>query len=895
MHSEPISTLSHLRGLLEVSRRVRDEHDLTRLVDQIAATISESLGFRTVAINLYRPAEGDFRVTTVHGSDAARAALLGQTSAVETWTSLLAERFLRRGAYLIPHGEGDWGGVLSHVPELPLGTDPEAWHPEDALLVPMRGADGELLGVVAVDEPETGLRPGDEEVEILVAFSGHVAAAIEAARETAAATRDRAALSRLLDVSASLVERDSVESVLDAVARGIYEALEFEKVAVCLNSPDGRFVPTGIAGWTPGDPGLDFALTQADLDALLVPEFELEGCYLIENETANAIASDRSNYASRRGGSGPRAWRRHWLLVPLVERDGSRSGFVWVDDPADSMLPSPERLQALRTFANQATVALRAARDFAALNARNRELDALHETTVALLRRTDLDSLLAGIVASACALVGTRDGYLYLVDREADRLRLAVGAGYFDELRAPLIARGEGLSGRVWASGTSLRVDDYASWSARIEAFQPRLHASVGVPLIAHDEVVGVLGLVHEAPNARFGAAEVALLERFAQLASLALENARLYAALQHSETVHRGIVEASTDVICLVGFDGRIEMISGSSVAVLGRTPDELVGMPFLALVHPDDRDVAIASFGRALTEPTSLTVRALRADGETVTLEATSTPIVDARGGPERLLATVRDVTERRLLEDKLRQAQKMEAIGRLAGGIAHDFNNLLTAIGGYSELGLTDLEAGSADAVAESLAQISRASNRAAELTAQLLAFSRKQVLHLRELDLNGIVSDLASMLARMLGEDIVLTAHLDPELGTVMADPGQVEQVVLNLAINARDAMPTGGNLSIRTRNFELRPGEPAPAPELLPGRYVLLEVEDDGVGMVLTLTERVFEPFFTTKDVGEGTGLGLATVHGIVSQSGGAVWVDSTPGEGTTFSVCLPRT
>ena len=153
MHSEPHSTLSHLRGLLEVSRRVRDEQDLTRLVDQIAATISESLGFRTVAINLYRPAEGDFRVTTVHGSEAARAALLGRITPVETWTPLFSERFLRGGAYLIPHGEGDWEGVVSHVPELPLGTDPDAWHPEDALLVPMRGADGELLGVVAVDEP----------------------------------------------------------------------------------------------------------------------------------------------------------------------------------------------------------------------------------------------------------------------------------------------------------------------------------------------------------------------------------------------------------------------------------------------------------------------------------------------------------------------------------------------------------------------------------------------------------------------------------------------------------------------------------------------------------------------------------------------------------------------
>ena len=383
MYSDSLSTLSQLRGLLEVSRRARDERDLTRLADRIAETISDALGFGTVSINLYRPAEGDFVVTTVHGSAAARRALLGRSSGLETWLPHFSDRFLRRGAYLIPHGEGEWEGVVSHVPDLPLGTDPDAWHPEDALLVPMHGADGELIGVVAVDEPVTGLRPSDEEIEILVAFSEHVAAAIEAARDAAAAARDRAALARLLDVSASLVELDSVDAVLDAVAHGIGEALEFEKVAVCTLDRD-RFVPKGTAGWDRGDSGLDFWITQSDLDVLLVPEFELEGCYLIENDVANSLVGNRSSYASQRGGAGPRAWRRHWLLVPLVERDGSRRGFVWADDPVDSMLPSRERLQSLRTFANQATMALRAAQE--------REREELHRHVLG--GATDLIALL---------------------------------------------------------------------------------------------------------------------------------------------------------------------------------------------------------------------------------------------------------------------------------------------------------------------------------------------------------------------------------------------------------------------------------------------------------------------------------------------------------------------
>ena len=231
-------------------------------------------------------------------------------------------------------------------------------------------------------------------------------------------------------------------------------------------------------------------------------------------------------------------------------------------------------------------------------------------------------------------------------------------------------------------------------------------------------------------------------------------------------------------------------------------------------------------------------------------------------------------------------------MESIGRLAGGIAHDFNNLLTAIGGYAELGALELDTGEIEPARESIVQIQRASGRAAELTSQLLAFSRKQVLHTRELDLNEVISGMTSMLARLLGDDIVLASELDAELEPVLADPSQVEQVLLNLAINARDAMPEGGILSIRTANVELTAEEAHH--ELEPGSYVTLIVGDTGVGMEPALTERIFEPFFTTKNVGEGTGLGLATVHGIVSQSGGSIRVQSDPGCGTSFTVCLPR-
>ena len=876
-----LPTLPELRGLLEVTRLVRDERDLTRLVDRITETVSSALGFNTVAINLFRPAEGDFQVVSVHGNEAAREALLGSTRPADAWEPLLAERFNQRGAYLIPHDEGEWSDVPSYVPDLPLGELPDSWHPEDALIAPMRGSDGALLGVLSVDEPVSGLRPGDEEIDLLVAFAQHVAAALEAALAAAAATRDRAALARLLDVSASLVELESADAVLEAVASGIRDALEFEKVAVLVVDENGRFAPRGTAGWAPNDPALDIVFGADELDRLFVPEHEIEGCVLLEHTVAEALVSSGSAYNSRRNGAGPRGWHRHWLLVPLVERDGSRRGFVWADDPVDCLLPSRERLQALRTFANQATMALRAAFDFETLSARNRELATLHDTAIGLLERIELDRVLAAIVESASRIADTPDAYLYLRDADDAPLRMRVGLGWFARRLDHELSPGEGASGEVVATGETVVVDDYAGWDNRLEDYEEAQFAGVAaVPLRARRELVGVIGLARRDAR-RFGDAELRLLERFAGLASLALENARLYADLQQSESLHRGIVEASTDMICVVALDGRIEMMSPSSLTVLGRAPEELVGRPFDHVVHPDDLEAAWENFERSLAAPTAMTVRALRPDGAVSILEATTAPLAGPDGTPARIIATVRDVTGRRLLEEQLRQAQKMESIGRLAGGVAHDFNNILTAIRGYAELLLMDV---ADDAPArESAIEIARAADRAASLTGQLLAFSRKQVLRPQRLDLNEVISGMSSLLARTLGEDVVLTTMLETDLRPTLADPTQVEQVVLNLAVNARDAMPQGGRLLLRTANVDLDAGP-----------HVALVVADSGTGMDEETAARIFEPFFTTKEVGAGTGLGLATVHGIVAQSGGAIDVVTEPGVGTTFTVCLPQ-
>jgi signal transduction histidine kinase/CheY-like chemotaxis protein len=273
-----------------------------------------------------------------------------------------------------------------------------------------------------------------------------------------------------------------------------------------------------------------------------------------------------------------------------------------------------------------------------------------------------------------------------------------------------------------------------------------------------------------------------------------------------------------------------------------------------------------------------------------------------LDTQGGDEvtevtdafvRMRASLESTQqEQKQLQERLRQAHKMEAVGRLAGGVAHDFNNLLTIIRGNSDL-LKDRE-GSDAFHQKCVEQIQRAAGRAVSMTRQLLAFSRMQVLQPRVMDMNGVVSELGKMLPRLIGEHIEYTFLPDPKLAPVKADPGQIEQVVLNLAVNARDAMPRGGKLSVRTANISIDQAEAAKRPPMTPGQYILLSVSDTGHGMDEATKAHIFEPFFTTKEIGKGTGLGLATVYGVVKQSGGFIWVDTTPGVGTTFEIYLPQ-
>ena len=368
-------------------------------------------------------------------------------------------------------------------------------------------------------------------------------------------------------------------------------------------------------------------------------------------------------------------------------------------------------------------------------------------------------------------------------------------------------------------------------------------------------------------------------------------------AALQASEAELRAVFAAMTDVVLVFDADARYVKIAPTSPELLYRPTEALLGRRAREIFAPALAEYFESVVRQALAgdAPVHFDYE-LEIGGEPRWFSGTASPMRPAgagtSGGGGRVLWVARDVTASKQLEAQLRQAQKMEAVGLLAGGIAHDFNNLLTVITAYGQL--LRVEFADGDERREEVEEVLKAAARGAELTRQLLAFGRKQVLRPRVVDVNGVVAGVRPMLARLLGADATLDARLAPSLSRVEADPGQLEQVLLNLTANAGDAMPGGGRVTIETADVELDAAAVRALPGLAPGRYVLVSVSDTGVGMDEATRLRVFEPFFTTKGTGKGSGLGLATVYGIVKQSGGAVTVRSAPGEGTTFEIYLPR-
>ena len=421
--------------------------------------------------------------------------------------------------------------------------------------------------------------------------------------------------------------------------------------------------------------------------------------------------------------------------------------------------------------------------------------------------------------------------------------------------------------------------------------------AYAGAPITTRDgHVLGALCVMDHAPRV-WSPLDVQVLVTLAASASTEVALRLLTQRRAIPDDAHSmlsSLVSAAPQAIIAVDLEWQVTLWNGTAERLFGWTAEEVLGRPVPFL--PAERLAALRTTEGPEGQPHGAPgseMRHTRRDGSFVDTLFSTGVLRNAAGEAAGYIAVVTDLTEHKLLEAQLRQAQKMEAVGQLAGGVAHDFNNLLTVIKAHAFIALEVLPA---DAPArEDLLAVNDAAGRAADLTRRLLAFSRKQLLQPRVFDLNAAVSGVLPMLERLIGEDIEVVTQLDPSLHTVSADPAQIEQVIMNLAVNSRDAMPHGGVFRVATENVEL---PEARAMEdgftMQPGSYVVLEVGDTGVGMDTATRQRIFEPFFTTKEQGKGTGLGLAMVYGIVKQSGGYVRADSAPGKGTRFEIWLPR-
>lgn len=372
-----------------------------------------------------------------------------------------------------------------------------------------------------------------------------------------------------------------------------------------------------------------------------------------------------------------------------------------------------------------------------------------------------------------------------------------------------------------------------------------------------------------------------------------AVERERKERALRQSEERFQELFENAKDIIFTLDLEGNLNSLNQSAVNVMGWSKDEALKLNIKNLVAPEHLNLCGQMMQRILNEEPlqQFEITLIRKDGKKVLLE-TSARLIQSDGRKTGVQGIARDVTERRHLETMVRQSQKLDAIGRLSGGLAHDFNNLLCVISGHTELLSERLEPQHQGA--KNLIQIKKAVDSASALVRQLLAFSRKQVISPQILELNTIVVEIEKLLGRLIGEHIEFSYSLHPALNRVRVDPIQVEQIIVNLVLNARDAMPQGGKISIETGNVDIGEGFSSKGAHVPPGKYVVLVISDNGSGMDEHTQNRIFEPFYTTKELGKGTGLGLATVYGIVKQSGGTIWVYSEPGQGTTFKIYFPR-
>ncbi len=528
--------------------------------------------------------------------------------------------------------------------------------------------------------------------------------------------------------------------------------------------------------------------------------------------------------------------------------------------------------------------------------------EALHSALYRITQKTssadDLQQFYAAVHGIVSELMYARNFYIAVYDPLPQLLTFP----YFeDELDSRPAAKklGKGLTEYVLRTGEPLlctpELFDSLARQGEVESIGAPSLDWLGVPLKVGNNSFGVLAVQSYSGNMRFGDKEKEILQFVSQQLASAIEYKRNEEALRRSEARYRSLVQSAVYGIYRSSLEGRFFDVNPALITMLGYdSAEEVLALdPKLdVFVDPSEQMRVMAEFRRG-ARLDNVEVRWKRKDGSAITVRLSGRVVNNPEETAEVVEIIAEDITERRVLENQFRQAQKMEAVGRLAGGVAHDFNNLLMVISGYAEVLLEHTRKN--DPLYAKIEAIHQATDRATTLTRQLLAFSRKQLLELKVVDLNIIVEDIKRLLRPLIGENIELQTQLAPDLGRTRADAGQIEQVLMNLVVNSKDAMPNGGKIIIQSANARLNHEDVRREYSYIqPGLYVVLSVTDTGEGMDKETQLRIFEPFFTTKEKGKGTGLGLSTVYGIIKQSGGYVLVQSEPGQGTTFRIYLPR-
>jgi PAS domain S-box-containing protein len=533
--------------------------------------------------------------------------------------------------------------------------------------------------------------------------------------------------------------------------------------------------------------------------------------------------------------------------------------------------------------------------DVTELHRMESERQVISDVVHALNQTANLDQLLTRIHQALNGILSAENCFVALHDPDRDVFEFPFFADEYDSAPPPQKV-GRSCTAYVFRTGKANLIpqSDFDRLAAlgEVELVGSPSPAWLGVPLKTPTATIGVLVVQHYQNENAYDQRDLEFLDSVGGHIALAIERRRAEEELRKSESMLSLLFEHNPIPTWLYDVESlRFLRANQAAVGQYGYSQEEFGRMTILEIRPEAEREKAISYLREmnSTTEEHGFWLHQQK-DGKTFEVELISHELVYA--GKRVRLVVAQDISERRHLELQLRQAQKMEAVGRLAGGVAHDFNNLLMVIKGHTELLLNALSP--TDSIARKIEQIDRSADRATTLTRQLLAFSRLQVLQPQVININSIVEEMGKLLPRLIGEDIELILHPDQNLGTIRADASQMEQVIMNLAVNARDAMPSGGKLLIGTRNCDLDQAYTSSHPLMKPGSYVLLDVTDTGTGMDDETQAHIFEPFFTTKEKGKGTGLGLATVYGIVKQSGGFIWVYSELGKGTSFKIYLPR-